>query len=338
VWTEPRTRRPRPVRVARSLAPLAIALALALGIGAYVIDRVAPAGSGSAVGPSSQDYVAFDTLPRTKSGASGLVVPSYTEECGRNEEGHRNADNVVVSPGYTNGAHHAHDYVGNLSTDAFSTNTSLAAARTTCRDGDRSTYYWPVLRRQDRPTTTKGGGGDATIHGNIGRIIDPVSVTVEYRGNPVSDVVPMPRFLRMITGDPVAGTQGDANAHAQWGCSTAPGSFTPLYPRCPQGARLMRTLDFPSCWNGLDTDSPDHRTHIVFPAANGACPHGTFAVPQLRITLTYDVDPDSPFALDAFSEQRHSPKTDHALFIDVMTDSQMAAVVRCINARKQCVT
>jgi hypothetical protein len=56
----------------------------------------------------------------------------------------------------------------------------------------------------------------------------------------------------------------------------------------------------------------------------------------LRITLSYDVDPAAPFAVDAFSEQRHSPKTDHSVFIDVMTDSRMAAVVRCLNSGRHC--
>lgn len=30
---------------------------------------------------------------------------------------------------------------------------------------------------------------------------------------------------------------------------------------CPDGLRLE--LMFPSCWNGKDTDSPDHRSHVV---------------------------------------------------------------------------
>jgi hypothetical protein len=146
----------------------------------------------------------------------------------------------------------------------------------------------------------------------------------------------MPRFLRMITGDPVAGTQGDTNAHAQWGCSSSAGRYTPLYPRCPSGSRLTRTLDFPSCWNGLATDSADHRSHVAFPTANGACPSGTFPVPQLRIVLSYELPQGVTFAVDAFSEQHHSPKTDHALFVDVMTDRQMTAVVQCLNEGRRC--
>lgn len=43
-------------------------------------------------------------------------------------------------------------------------------------------------------------------------------------------------------------------------------------------------------------------------------------------------------ALDSFPEQRHSPKTDHAMFVNAMTDRQMAAVVRCLNEGRACRT
>ncbi|MFE2432544.1 DUF1996 domain-containing protein [Streptomyces sp. NPDC059373] len=326
--------------------PLLMCTGLALaGMGFAVAGRgiagdTAVSVAGAAAGPYARDFTDIAAVPLTPVPAPGpdASTGTVTEDCGRNDEGHYNADNLVISPGYRNGAHHIHEYVGNLSTDAFSTDASLAAAATTCADGDRSTYYWPVLRRQDQPETNgphvHGDGG--ARHGNIGQIVRPASVRIEFGGSAVSHVVAMPRFLRMITGDPVAGTQGDANAHAQWGCSTSPGHYTALYPRCPAGGLTTRTLDFPSCWNGLATDSADHRSHVAFPAANGACPARTFPVPRLRIVLSYELPPGVPFAVDAFSEQHHSPKTDHALFVDLMTDARMASVVRCLNSGRHC--
>jgi hypothetical protein len=296
------------------------------------------AGATSQDGPFPADFVNIRDVPRAPAppvAAPGASTGTYAEDCGRNEEGHRNADNLVVSPGLAHGAHHTHDYVGNLSTTAFSTDASLAAAPTTCVNGDRSTYYWPVLRRQDRRTPA-GDAGSIDPHGNTGAILPPASVTVEYLGNPASDVVPMPRFLRMMTGDPVAGTQGLALAHAQWGCSGFPDRHTMLYPRCPTGDRLTRTFDFPSCWNGLDTDSENHRTHVQFTGPGGVCPPGTFPVPQLRIVVAYDIPKGAPIAVDAFPEQKHNPVTDHAGFVDVMTDARMAQVVGCLNDGRHC--
>lgn len=314
-------------------ALVAVVAALSLVVSAGTRDAV---GAESGVGPFPRDFVDIRHVPRAvpPTPGPGASTGTLTEDCGRNEEGHRNADNLVVSPRLRNGAHHTHDYVGNLSTTAFSTDAGLAAARTTCVDGDKSTYYWPVLRRQDRPTTPTPGVTD-THHGNIGQILSPAGVRVEFRGNPTTHVVPMPRFLRMMTGDPVAGTVGLDLAHAQWGCAGFPDRFTMLYPSCPNG-KVTRTFDWPSCWNGLDTDSENHRTHVVFPDAAGLCPSGTFAVPQVRVVVSYDVPEGAPIAVDAFSEQKHNPVTDHAGFVDVLTTRQMAKVVTCLNEGRHC--
>ncbi|KAF7717450.1 Uncharacterized protein PECH_000381 [Penicillium ucsense] len=47
-----------------------------------------------------------------------------------------------------------------------------------------------------------------------------------------------------------------------------------LDEHCTDGIRLE--LLFPSCWNGKDTDSPDHRSHVAYPTLGngGTCPKG----------------------------------------------------------------
>ncbi|MEV0411497.1 DUF1996 domain-containing protein [Streptomyces sp. NPDC050448] len=326
----------------RRLLTLLVCLVLGIGLAAAVLGaaRVARPDGAPHSGVNAGDYVDIRDVPpgpRAPSAGPDASTGTVTVDCGRNEERHYNEDNLVVSPGLRSGAHHTHAYVGNLSTDAMSTDASLAAAATSCRGGDRSTYYWPVLRRPDRADTHPHESSAG--HGNAGETLREAAVSVEFRGSPVGKVVPMPRFLRAMTGDAVAYTAAsDADVRARWGCSGSPDRFTTRYPRCPAGERLTRTLVFPSCWNGLDTDSPGHRSHLGFPAANGVCPPGTFAVPQLRISLAYDVPPGVPVAVDSFPEQRHSPKTDHAMFVDAMTDGQMAAVVDCLNEGHDCRT
>src|SRR5262245_28052069 len=100
--------------------------------------------------PPASDYVDIGKVPiaaappRPQAGAS---TGSWRSVCGRNRvDQHHNTDNMIVAPGVPGGAHHMHDYVGNLSTNARSTDKSLAAARTTCAHDDRSVYGWPVLR------------------------------------------------------------------------------------------------------------------------------------------------------------------------------------------------
>lgn len=283
---------------------------------------------------ADSDYIDISQVPE-----QARTLPAkntWRSECGRNENGHRNADNVVAQPQIPAGAHHMHEYVGNLSTNAFSTDQSLAAAATTCRLDDRSTYYWPALRliEEHGDDAHLAGGG---VDGNHGKILPPVSVRVEYRGNPASNVVAMPRFLRGITGNPVAVSQKGLHAeHVQWTCSGDRVRVTTLYPRCADGQQVMRLFDFPSCWDGKGTDSELHRSHLVFPSSSGACAIGTFPVPQLHIEVAYDVPPNAPYAIDSFREERRSPSTDHAMFIDVMPDLLMAQVVGCLNKGTNC--
>src|SRR6266545_4318178 len=209
-------------------------------------------------GPEGSDFVNILTVSpnvTTRPTGPNASTGSFVSECGRNENNHRNPDNFITSPGVSNGAHHTHDYVGNVTTSAFSTNESLAA--------------------------------------------------------------------------------GDTNSRAQWTCRGFDNRVTTKYPICPGGG-VRRVLEFPSCWNGKDTDSANHRTHIVFPADNGQCPKGTQAVPRLRMTLTYVAPPGRSFAVDSFPEQKHNPLTDHADFANVMSDRLMALVAECINTGEAC--
>ncbi|MFG2073935.1 DUF1996 domain-containing protein [Nonomuraea maritima] len=292
------------------------------------------AGDACDLGPFTSDFVDIRRVAQRRQdpriGGNGSRG-SFVSQCGRNERGHHNPDNFIVAPGVSNGAHHLHDYVGNVSTDAFSTDESLEAAGTTCRLGDKSTYYWPVLR--DRSSDANAGDPD----GNVGQILRPRSVRLEFSGSPVSRVVAMPRFIRLITGDAKAATNGGAQARAAWTCTGFQNRISPdKYPLCPRGSQVVRILDFPSCWDGQNTDSANHRTHVVFPDQGGACPQGTRAIPRLRMTLTYTVPQGTSYALDAFPEQKHNPVTDHGDFVNVMPDRLMQSVVSCINRGRRC--
>jgi hypothetical protein len=290
-------------------------------------------------GPVAGDYIDIRSVApnaRTPSTTGSGSGGTFQAQCGRNQNNHFNSDNFIVAPGVSNGAHHVHEYVGNLSADGSSTNDSLAAAGTTCAQGDLSTYYFPVLRQRGTTgadATADGGGND----GNIGRLLRPSSVRLEFRGNTTSQVVAIPEFTRIITGDAKATTNGPANAKAQWTCTGFTNRLTTKYPLCPRGSQVQRILNFPSCWDGVNTDSANHRAHIVFPdAASGACPAGTKAVPQLKMTLTYSVPGGRSYSLDTFPEQLHNPLTDHADFVNVMPDRLMSNAVNCINRGRRC--
>ncbi|MGW1279115.1 DUF1996 domain-containing protein [Streptomyces tsukubensis] len=324
----------RSTRLSPARQTVAAALLVAVVVTAVVANR--PAGAGD--GPPGGAYVPFAALPAAAPEprpGPDAATGSWTVECGRNERGHYNTDNVVTSPGLVGGAHHTHDHVGNTTTSALSTDASLAAAPTTCTGGDRSAYFWPVLRRLDRKGADAGSHGGGR-HGNTGRILVPSQVRIAYLGNPAAQVLPYPAGLRMITGDPVAATTTDTNVRARWGCSVDPGRSTTRYPRCPEGSALTRTLSFPSCWNGLHPDSGNHRTHIVHPDAAGNCPPATFPVPRLRITLSYELPDGVPFAVDSFPEQRRDPRTDHAMYVGALPERARTEMADCLNEGRHC--
>nr|BFE70062.1 hypothetical protein GCM10020092_033630 [Actinoplanes digitatis] len=99
--------------------------------------------------------------------------------------------------------------------------------------------------------------------------------------------------------------------------------------------------DFPGCWNGKDIDSDNHRAHLAFAdRSTGACPQGFKAIPQLRITISYDIPRDvqarGQFALDSFPEENHNPFSDHNDFINVNSDRQMRKITACLNNGRRC--
>ncbi|MFI0948854.1 DUF1996 domain-containing protein [Streptomyces sp. NPDC021086] len=307
-------------------------------------------GGQAGNGPVPADYVDIESVqpnaepaPRQKKASTG----SFATSCGVNAEGLFNSDNLIAAPGVGNGAHHFHDYVGNQANDAFASDEDLAAGDTSCADqGDKSSYYWPVLRLQngtaEQDAQSPGGG----IEGNAGEIVTPAEVTLTFEGNERGEVTEMPRLLRIITGDAKAFVNGDTNANASWSCTGFEDrQLKDKYPLCPSGSDVVRTFTFQSCWDGRNIDSANHRTHMAFAAADGSCPEGFRAVPRLVQRVVYDVAAPSLedggrtvplFAVDSFPEQLHKPVTDHSDFINVFDEDLMREMVECINSGREC--
>ncbi|KAG7285660.1 hypothetical protein NEMBOFW57_007953 [Staphylotrichum longicolle] len=84
--------------------------------------------------------------------------------------------------------------------------------------------------------------------------------------------------FRMLVGDPVLRTQRDTAAF-------------PNKP-CPGGIRT--TITFPTCWDGRNTDSPDHKSHVAYPSSGsfestGPCPAShPVRLPQLMFEIMWN--------------------------------------------------
>lgn len=315
----------------------------------------APTDNGNgAAGPFADDFIDInDVQPNSRNLPNGLAANgrsgskgTFTTKCGVNENKLYNSDNIIVAPGVANGAHHMHDYVGNQSNSSLSSDDDLVVAETSCRNkGDKSSYFWPVLRVQDGTqefdAADQGGGAE----GNVGRILQAQKAELRFAGNKRSKVVAIPKLMRIITGDAKAFTNGLANANTSYSCTGFEDrQSTDKYVLCPEGSQLVRTSNFQSCWDGQNTDSANHRTHVAFVQPDGSCANGFKAIPQLQVRLVYDVPTPTiengqvknPYAVDSFPEQLHKPITDHNDFINVMDESLMNKVVKCINQGKKC--
>ncbi|EMF55561.1 MULTISPECIES: DUF1996 domain-containing protein [Streptomyces] len=271
---------------------------------------------------------------------------TFTTSCGVNKNELRNSDNVIVAPGVSNGAQHQHDYVGNQSNNAFASDQDLANAQTSCQNqGDKSSYFWPVIRIQDGSNdidaNKPGGGADK----NVGKIVEPSQAQLKFVGNKRGPVVAMPQALRIITGDAKAFVNGLNNANTNWSCTGFEDRVvTDKYPICPQGSSVVRTSFFQSCWDGKNIDSANHRTHVDFVEADGSCSNGFQAIPQLQVRLVYNVPAPQiqngqvvqPYAVDSFPENLHKPITDHNDFINFFNQQTMNKMVQCINNGQNC--
>lgn len=314
--------------VAFSLIAL-LALALSGGRGSAPIEG--EAGSAAAYQPIQS----ASPVPAGPEVLPGSSLGTFRVDCGINSAKVRNSDNLVVSPGVPGAAHHLHEYVGNVSTNAFSTEETLRAAGTSCLNNDLSSYYWPVLRVSESPGLQDGHEHQSRT-GDEG-VLDPQSVLIEFRGNAVSNVIPLAPNVRTAAGNAHGYSQnGQGTGHVRWSCSGTPQLESYLYPRCPSGEQTVRKYAFPGCWDGRSIDSKDHRSHLTYPSPSGFCPSGTFPVPQLHLEVAYSVPSGADFTIDTFPEEKSSSLSDHAHFINLMNEQLMSEAVACINEGRHC--
>ncbi|KAL4865310.1 hypothetical protein BDV12DRAFT_211101 [Aspergillus spectabilis] len=200
----------------------------------------------------------------------------------------------IVNPGAPGG--HTHAIIGGT---AFSRSMSPDAApnsrETTCSvEMDRSNYWQPLLYhiRSDGQFEAVPFQGTAAYY---------LSRACDYApGKSSCDPSVLPRAppagLRMLTGDPFLRSYNDtfemrAQSHM---ClvETGTSSYTQALPT---GAcvRLRAQTFFPSCWDGVSLDSPDHKSHMSFPAIGnyngGVCPQShPIAITSIFLEFFYD--------------------------------------------------
>jgi Domain of unknown function (DUF1996) len=164
--------------------------------------------------------------------------------------------------------------------------------------------------------------------------VAPTGATIYYRRPTLASVRPFPNGFRMIAGDSMATAPQDKRV-TFWSCGLA-GGVPPssAVPTCPaaRGSFLRLHVRFPSCWNGVDLDSADHKSHLAY-AVRGRCP-STHPVALPQITLIYRYPTQGSEGLTLASGGQFSA---HADFFNAWRPGQLRKLVNgCLNALVHC--
>jgi len=87
-----------------------------------------------------------------------------------------------------------------------------------------------------------------------------------------------PDGFRMIAGDSLRRTYNDKDFEQQavsFSCLGGTSGETKGFPTSTCTNLIRAQIYFPSCWNGIDLDPPDHKSHVAYPIDNyngGRCP------------------------------------------------------------------
>jgi hypothetical protein len=246
----------------------------ATGTGRYV--RLETTARATQWGVSLTEFQVYGsgggtTTPTIPPGA--VRVAEFLADC---PYSHRLPDDPIIFPGLP-GASHMHSFFGSEVTNAFSTTQDLLNANSNCNPSiDKSSYWIPTFYNGNTP-------------------VEPTTGIFYYLGEGVRDDLiaqtqPFPLGLRIVAGNAKATGPND-NTLSRWSCLHAGevGSSHD-FVTCPPGTMLESYLDFPHCWDGVNLDSPDHKSHMAYPV-NNACPSShPVVVPKLRQVMRYPVN------------------------------------------------
>lgn len=225
---------------------------------------------------------------------------------------HRKQVDPIVNPGPSGTlSAHMHDFMGNRSIDSSSTYASANAAATTCALlGDKAGYWVPTLVAPN------------------GSFVTPRRALVYYRNNPVKygTTTAFPPDFRLI-----AGGVGTGPPNVGWSCENGASSMVATPLDCGSGVMVLH-VKFPNCWDGVRTDSANHRSHVTYPTSSSCPSTHPVKVPEIFLHVRFP-----PGASGSGYKLSDGTQTPHADFWNTWTQSKLEQVVRdCLRAGINC--
>jgi hypothetical protein len=253
--------------------------------------------------------LAAAVLVGSAGGAPPLRGVNFISVCGYS---HHSPDDPIVFPRQA-GYSHDHTFVGNSSTDAYSTPASLRAAGTTCRrSGDTAAYWMPTLFV----------GGQAVL---------PTIAQAYYRRTTTAPVKPFPPGIQIIGGNSHA-TAPQSLLVTYWDCGDLVNiGISSSVPQCGSGT-LSLHVNFPNCWDGKSV-LWDGGKHVAY-SVNLRCPRGfPVALPALALVYRYPVTTTTA-TVELSSGGQYSG---HADFVNTWDQTALAKLVAgCLNRYRHC--
>jgi len=212
----------------------------------------------------------------------------------------------LVNPGSTP-APHLHQIVGgnsfNSSMDPATHDLPTASTCTSCTFSEDFSNYWTAVlyfRARNGSFTRVPQFSSQGIKANGGILVYYIP---PYDGK--TKVTAFKPGFRMLVGDASLRSQGTGYAKKVCHrCMPATGDISSVecqgpdtiaLPKGPCAGGIRSVITFPTCWDGKNTDTPDHRSHVSYPAtgtfdSGGACPSThPVKIPQVMYEVMWDV-------------------------------------------------
>ncbi|KAL5376102.1 hypothetical protein DPSP01_010694 [Paraphaeosphaeria sporulosa] len=209
----------------------------------------------------------------------------------------------LVNPGLSQSPH-LHQIIGgnafNISMDPTVAPPDIATCTTCTFAEDFSNYWTATLYYRAKNGTFKR----VPQKGNVNFESSNGGMTVYYIPKNVNGATPgavtaFKKGFRMIVGNPTYRTEAQAKQFRQLTYTCLQDSMTRTgetlyFPKKPCPAGIMVNVRFPTCWDGVNLDSPDHMSHVAYPSSgtfesNGPCPSThPVKLPQLFYEVIFD--------------------------------------------------
>jgi hypothetical protein len=290
---------------------------------------------GRPTAPTAGVRVTESLIPAAAPGTAARRIGSaaYTKVDAGDEVGafrvncslsHMNFDDPIVYPGQPRAAH-LHAFYGNTAVDANSTAASVASTgNSTCTGGtaNRSAYWAPaIIDTATGAPVVSSDPADPYVALNALQVYYKTG----YRGVESEQVRNFPAGLRMVAGTATSTSPQPSNV-AHFSCDN--GVYRDNLGSCAPGQILVMSIVFPQCWDGVNLDSPDHKSHMAY-ASNGCPASHPVALPEITQNFRYKV-PASGTATWRLASDMYSGPAGYSAHADWMNGWDPAVFERVV--------